>query len=56
VGVQIAALEGLRGTGKEPGAVESDRGCTCWRVFVKILYGSVEGYADELDIICMLLF
>jgi hypothetical protein len=31
-----AALEGLKGTGKEPGAVESDRGCTCWRVFVKI--------------------
>jgi hypothetical protein len=33
----VGALEGLEGTGKEPGAIiERDRGCTCWCVFVKI--------------------
>jgi hypothetical protein len=45
-GVPIAALEGLKGTGKEPGAIEIDRGCTCWCVFVKIR--GVEVCVDEL--------
>ena len=45
----VGALEGLEGTGKEPGAIiERDRGCTCWCVFVKIGYSSVEACVDEL--------